>query len=492
MRISLLLDLAADTHGDRIAVDGDGGALGFEGLRTAARGFAAHLIARPAQAVGYLGVNGPALPVALFGAAMAGRAFAPLNYRLTDEALRALAARLAPALIVADDDMAPRLAGIAGVELIGAPALLALPPADQAPPDPQDDETAVLLFTSGTTGAPKAALLGHANLTGYVMGTVDFAAAGADEATLVSVPPYHIAGISAILSSVWAGRRIVQLPAFDPAAWVDAAARHRVTHAMVVPTMLARILDVIEAGAALPALRALASGGGRMPRPLIERALHRLPHVAFANAYGLTETSSTISVLGPADHEAARQGDPLALARLDSVGCPVPGVQVEIRDGSGSPCAAGIAGEVWVRGDQVSGRYAGHSATDAEGWFPTRDRGWFDAGGYLYLDGRLDDVIVRGGENISPGEIEDALRSHPAVADAAVIGVPDPQWGERVVAFVVPHPGTAPAPKDLRDHVRRLLRSTRTPEIVHLRPELPYSETGKLLRRVLRDDLAGV
>ena len=490
MRIPLLLDLAADTLGDRIAIDGDAGSLSYDGLRAAARGFAVRLSDCPVATVGYLGVNAPALPVALFGAAMAGLPFAPLNYRLTDDALRALAARLAPALIVADDDMAPRLAGLDGITVLPRSALMALQPSDRIPPDPEGADTAVLLFTSGTTGAPKAALLGHANLTAYVMGSVEFAGAGADEATLVSVPPYHIAGISALLSSVWAGRRIVQLPAFDPVAWVDAVVRHGVTHAMVVPTMLARILDA-RGDVPLPSLRALASGGGRMPRPLIERALQVLPQVAFANAYGLTETSSTIAVLGPEDHAAARMGDPLARARLDSVGQPLPGVQVEIRDAHGRPCSPGEPGEVWVRGDQVSGRYDGRSVTDAGGWFPTRDRGWFDAGGYLFLDGRLDDVIVRGGENISPGEVEDALRSHPAVADAAVVGAPDDQWGERVVAFVVPRDGARVAEGDLRDHVRRLLRSTRAPEAVHLRDSLPYSETGKLLRRVLRDELAG-
>jgi len=491
MRLPLILDLAADSFGERLAIDGDTGRLSFAGLRAAAGGLAAALAGGPAGTLGYLGVNGPALPVALFGAAMAGRPFAPLNYRLTDPALRRLAARLAPATIVADDTMALRVAGIEGVTVLTRSALLALPPAPP-PPEPDGADPALLLFTSGTTGEPKAALLGHGHLTAYVMQTVDFAGAGPDEATLVSVPPYHVAGIAAILSALWAGRRLVYLAEFHPEAWVDTATRHGVTQAMLVPTMLDRILDVIATrGRPPPGLRALASGGGRMPRPVIERALRLLPDVAFTNAYGLTETSSTLTLLGPGDHVAARDGDPVAQARLDSVGRPVPGVEIAIRDAAGCDCPPGQPGEVWARGAQVAGRYAGGSLLDAQGWFPTRDRGWLDDGGYLFLDGRLDDVIVRGGENISPGEVEDALRRHPAVADAAVVGAPDARWGERVVGFVVLRPGARATPEGLRAHVAGLLRSTRAPEEIHLRPALPYTETGKLMRRVLRDDLAG-
>lgn len=489
MRLPLILDLAADTFGDRVVLDGDGGQLTAEGLRAEARALAAWLMPRKAVRVGFLGATSPALPVALFGAALAGRPFAPLNYRLTDDALRALALRLAPAVVVTDDAMAGRLAGLAGVEVLRASALAGLPTGGDL--HDNGDNTAVMLFTSGTTGAPKAALLAHANLTAYVVGTVDFGSAAEDEATLVSVPPYHIAGVMAHLTALHAGRRVVQLAAFDPTAWVDAATRHGVTQAMLVPTMLDRILDVVEAkGTRLPSLRALAWGGGRMPRQVVERAFRLLPDVDFTNAYGLTETSSTIALLGPKDHAAARAGDPAALARLDSVGRPLPGVAVEIRDTVGRPCAPGQAGEVWVRGDQVSGRYADRDATDEGGWFPTRDRGWFDDAGYLFLDGRLDDVIVRGGENISPGEVEDALCRHPSVAEAAVVGAPDSQWGERVVAFVVPRPGTVVDVGALRTHVRALLRSTRTPEEIHVRDALPWSETGKLMRRVLRDDLA--
>lgn len=322
------------------------------------------------------------------------------------------------------------------------------------------------------------------------MQTVEFASAGEDEAGLVSVPPYHIAGISALLSSVYAARRIVQLPAFEPALWVEAVTRYNVTSAMLVPTMLSRILDVLPSGDApvLPSLRALACGGGRMPRPVILEALRRLPHVGFTNAYGLTETSSTISLLGPEDHNLCRSGDAKALVRLDSVGRPVPGVEVEIRDAEGRPCAVMEPGEVMVRGEQVSGRYAGRSAVDAEGWFATRDRGWMDEDGYLFLDGRLDDVIVRGGENISPGEIEDVLRGDPRVTDVAVIGAPDVEWGEKIVAFVVAR--EAVAPPELQALVKDRLRSTRVPGEIRFCTELPYNDTGKLLRRVLRDQLS--
>lgn len=492
MRISLLLDLAAETFPDRLAIDGDGGRLTLAELRSHARALAKSIGERQVDKVGYLGRNAPTLPVAMFGAAIAGLSFTPLNYRLPDEDLRRLAARLAPALIIADADMAPRLAGIDGVEVITRSTVDANTPApDDWEPPVDGDDVAVLLFTSGTSGEPKAALLKHENLTSYVLQTVEFAGSAEDEAALVSVPPYHIAAISALLTGIYGGRRIVQLEAFEPTEWIGAAARHAVSHAMLVPTMLGRLLDAIEeVGAAPPALRAIAYGGGRMPLPVIRRALAMLPSVAFTNAYGLTETSSTISLLGPEDHELARSGDAAAERRLASVGKPLPGVIVAVHGNDGRVCDAGEPGEIMVRGDQVSGRYSGRIASNPDGWFATNDRGWFDADGYLYVDGRLDDVIVRGGENISPGEIEEVIRAHPAITDVAVVGAPDEQWGEKIVAFLVTNAGRTATATEIADWVRSRLRSTRTPALFHFRESLPYNETGKLLRRVLRDEIA--
>jgi acyl-CoA synthetase (AMP-forming)/AMP-acid ligase II len=239
----------------------------------------------------------------------------------------------------------------------------------------------------------------------------------------------------------------------------------------------------------LPHLHSLSYGGGRMPPSVIERALNRLPHVNFVNAYGLTETSSTISVLRPDDHRAARTSQDLAVRRrLGSVGRPLPGLELEIRGPEGEAVPRGETGEVWVRGEQISGEYLGRKLIREDGWFPTKDSGWLDEAGYLFIEGRLDDVIVRGGENISPGEIEDVLRTHPAVADVAVLGVPDDAWGELVAAVVV-----ARAPVEamaLQAWVRGRLRSTKVPTQILFRAELPYNETGKLLRRVLKSQIA--
>lgn len=356
-------------------------------------------------------------------------------------------------------------------------------------PDTAND-IAVLLFTSGTTGEPKAAVLRHANLASYVMSTVEFLGAGDDEATLISVPPYHIAGISAILTSAYGGRRIVYLPAFSAAEWVHVAATEKITHAMVVPTMLDRILDeMVRTGERLPALRALSSGGGKMPETVIRRALELLPQVNFVNAYGLTETSSTIALLGPEDYRTAFTAtDPQIRRRLTSVGQPLPGVEIEIRRPDGSCCECGESGEVFVRGEQVSGEYLHKKAVAGDGWFATHDSGWMDSGGYLFIDGRLDDVIVRGGENISPGEIEDVLRSFDDIADCAVLGLPSEKWGEKVVAVIVSRSGE-PDTDTMASVIRARLRSTKTPEEWFVRSELPYNETGKLLRRVLRTEL---
>lgn len=357
------------------------------------------------------------------------------------------------------------------------------------------ESIAVLLFTSGTTGEPKAAVLRHRHLVSYILGSVEFASADASDAALVSVPPYHVAGIAAIASSVYAGRRIVQLDSFTPERWADLARAERITNAMVVPTMLVRIVDALEQSgdSKLPDLRALSYGGGKMPLPVIEAAMRLLPDVDFTNAYGLTETSSTIAVLTPDDHrEAASSTDPAVRRRLSSLGKPLPGIELEIRGPGGEALGAGETGEICVRGEQISGEYVGlPSRVGDDGWFPTRDAGWLDDGGYLHLDGRIDDVIVRGGENISPGEVEAVILEHEAVADCAVVGVPDEQWGEAVAAVVVARAGRTVTADDIHEWVRSRLRSSRAPQLVAVRDELPYNETGKLLRRRVRDDLAG-
>jgi acyl-CoA synthetase (AMP-forming)/AMP-acid ligase II len=322
--------------------------------------------------------------------------------------------------------------------------------------------------------------------------SVEYLAADTDDAQLVCVPPYHIAGISAVLSCLYGGRRMVYLSGFDAEEWARTVGAEGITQAMVVPTMLDRILDCVETGRYdLGSLRHLSYGGGRMPVKTIERAMELLPAVDFVNAYGLTETSSTISVLSPTDHRKAfGSPDPAVRCRLASVGRPLPTIEVDIRGSDGQRLPAGEVGEVWVRGDQVAGEYEGRSLLTPDGWFRTRDAGRIDADGYLFLDGRLDDVIVRGAENLSPGEIEDVLIAHPAVAEAAVVGVPDAEWGETVGAAVVLAPGATATDHELKDWVRKRLRSARTPQILQFRQSLPYNETGKLLRRVIRDELA--
>lgn len=495
MNIGLLLDMAAQACGDRVAVGSRDSGATYQGLREQAGRVAGALHRAGAERLVLATEGSDACPALLFGCALAGIPFCAVNYRLADDRLRAVVRRTTPSTVVVDGSSRPRLADLDGASLVQADDLLSGEPADPSDSDPAGDGVAISLFTSGTTGDPKSVLLRHRNLFSYITGTTELAAAEDGEAALVSVPPYHIAGLASVLSNVYLGRRITYLPQFDPGQWVRLALQERITHAMIVPTMLGRILDALEEqGTDLPQLRALSYGGGRMPLPTIRRAMRLLPQVDFVNAYGLTETSSTISLLTPEDHrDAAVSDDPLVAARLGSVGRAVPGVEVRIcHPETSQPLPAGEVGEVCVRGEQVSGEYEGHRALDAEGWFPTKDLGRLDADGFLFLEGRADDVIVRGGENLSPGEIEEALAEHPAVAEVAVVGIPDPEWGESPAAAVVPVPGGLVDPGELRNWVRSRLRSSRMPTVVVERSSLPYSETGKLLRRVLRDEFVAL
>lgn len=494
MNISMFLQMAAEAVPERIALNCQGAEYSYGELWSAAQRAAGHFRSTDASFVAMLDETSAAAPIAMMGAAIAGIPYVPLNFRLSKDALEHQLARIAPAVLIANEANYDLFAQYEGISALRRDDFLAIctngePEEIEAAGDPAS--IAVQLFTSGTTGTPKAAILRHEHLVSYILGSVEFLSSAEEEAALISVPPYHIAGISALMSSIYSGRRMVVLPSFSPQAWLDQAQEQGVTNAFVVPTMLSRVIECIGAGEAsadLPALKALAYGGGKMPAAIIQRALELFPGVNFTNAYGLTETSSTITLLDPEDHRrAAASDDPVVRRRLGSVGRALPSVEIEIRGEDGELLGAGEPGEIYVRGPQVSGEYRGRSALDAEGWFPTRDHGEIDPAGYLYLSGRADDVIVRGGENISPSEIEDVLLSHPMVVDVAAVAAPSEEWGEAVGIAVVARDDQQPDFDELKHLVKSQLRSSRVPEAVKYVPELPYNETGKLLRRVIKE-----
>ncbi|ORB72784.1 class I adenylate-forming enzyme family protein [Mycobacterium scrofulaceum] len=501
MSISLLLEMAASSNPDRTAVvsQGSTGALRLttQQLSDLADGGAAVIAGSNAKHVAYVGTGGAPLPVLIFAAARAGVAFTPINYRLSADAIQALVERLPEPMVIVDERYRDTVGEASGRMLTTDEFLTAAQggAADFEPAFPDPESVAIVLFTSGTTSQPKAVELSHNNLTSYVTGTVEFESATDSDAALICVPPYHIAGVGAALSNLYAGRKMVYLPNFDAQEWIRLINAESVTTATVVPTMLDRIVDALETGGhQLPSLRNLAYGGSKVGLPLVRRALELLPHVGFVNAYGLTETSSTIAVLTPDDHRAAHgASEPPVARRLASVGRPVPGIEIEIRDGDGNVLGPGETGELFVRGEQVSGRYTGiGSVLDENGWFPTKDIAMLDEDGYLFIGGRSDDTIIRGGENIAPAELEEVLVEHPHVRDVAVVGVEDPQWGQAIVAVVVPHLGAEPDPEELREHVRKSLRGSRTPDRVVFRDELPTTPTGKVLRREIIEMLEGL
>jgi acyl-CoA synthetase (AMP-forming)/AMP-acid ligase II len=487
--------MAASGDPDRVAVVDGGNRFTIGELSAMADGGAGVIADAGAEHVAYIGCGGLMQPLLIFASARAGRPYTPINYRLSADGIQELIDRLPDPLVIVDDRYRDMIGSVVGERVLTSEQFLAAartaePVAEFA--DPED--VAIVLFTSGTTSKPKAVELSHGNLTSYITGTVEFDSADPSDAALICVPPYHIAGVNAAMSNLYAGRKMVYLTTFEASEWVRLVADEKVTTATVVPTMLDRIVTELERQPLdLPSLRNLAYGGSKVGLPLVRKALDLLPGVGFVNAYGLTETSSTIAVLTPDDHRAAHGNpDELAAKRLGSVGQPVPGIEVQIRDDDGNVLGAGEAGELFVRGEQVSGKYTGiGSVLDEHGWFPTKDIATLDEAGYLFITGRSDDTIIRGGENIAPAELEDVLVEHPHVHEVAVVGVPDPQWGQAIVAVVVPAAGTEPDAGELREHVRKVLRGSRTPDRVVFRDVLPTNATGKLLRREIIEDLRG-
>jgi acyl-CoA synthetase (AMP-forming)/AMP-acid ligase II len=496
MHLGLVLEMVHSGYGSRTAVTVGHTSLDYAALAERSWAATGYIRQLAVPSVVYIGGNDLAYPVSLFGAAGAGVPFIPLNYRLGTEQLTAQVAAHPGSLILHAHH--PPFGPDPDRTLACQSFLDQIEGVTAEPPPPVDPELpCILLYTSGTTSAPKAAVLRHRHLMSYLFGTVEFASADEDEAALVSVPPYHIAGVANLLSNLFAGRRIIYLDRFDPEVWLETVRHEQVTQAMVIPTMLARVVTHLDGAgdAGAPSLRSLSYGGARMPVPVLERAVELFPDTGFVNAYGLTETSSTVALLGPDDHRAAlASNDPVVRARLGSVGRLLPGIELDVRDESGSPLPVGEAGLLFFRGEQIAGEYAGehagHRVVDDDGWFSSRDRGWIDQEGYLFIEGRADDTIIRGGENIAPAEIEDVLLGCEGIVDAAVVGLADDEWGQRLVAVVVPESPAAVTAEQLKERVRHQLRSSKTPESIEFWPELPRTDTGKLLRRQIVARLA--
>jgi acyl-CoA synthetase (AMP-forming)/AMP-acid ligase II len=449
---------------------------------------------------------------AYYATALLGGVFIPVNYRAKQHELEHMLCASAVSVLLVGERYLPAVRALrpglkslrtligfdgAADDVLDYEALVGRAEPLDVEADVEDDDTTILMFTSGTTSLPKGAMLTYGDFTAYVTANVELADGTPRGAALLCAPLYHIAGATNMMTTLWTGRRLVVMPQFEARAWLDLVERERITHAFVVPTMLKHLLDQPDLERRdLRSLEVLAYGGAPMPFPVIRRAIERLPRsVGFVNAFGQTETTSTLTVLGPEDHRL--DGGPAeverTLRRLRSIGRPLPDVEVRIVADDGSELGIDQVGEIHVRTPRAMKGYAGakDSPFTADGWLPTRDLGWVDADGYLYVAGRKDDMIIRGGENIAPAEVEAVLGAHPAVEEVAVVGLPDVEWGQRIGAFVVLRPGERATADDLGEFCRQRLASFKKPEVIRFLPELPKNPMGKVLRRELRAQVEG-
>jgi long-chain acyl-CoA synthetase len=460
--------------------------------------------------VAVMALNGIPYVESYYATAKLGGVFVPLNYRAKKEELTYMCNNSETAVLLVGErylDLAasirPELStvreliaiGAQGDGLINYEKLLSEHEPEEIFTEIDDADPTIVIYTSGTTALPKGVVLTHMGMSVYVTNTV-LPADPSDEhpdVLLVSVPFYHVAGATTMLSSVWGGRKMVILPQFDPRAWLEAVQTHGVTHSFVVPTMLKRIMEHPDfAKYDLSSLKLVAYGAAPMPWEVVTHAVEVFS-CGLMNAYGQTESTSSLTFLGPEDHQIP-DGPPderaKKLSRLRSVGRPLDDVVVMIMDPNGEILPPGEEGEIVAQGARVMAGYLNREAetSDAirDGWLHTGDVGWMDEDGYLYITGRTKDLIIRGGENIAPGEIEAVLQQHEAVEDCAVIGVPDVEWGEEVKAVVVLKPGQKATPEELSAFVKEHLASYKVPKYYAFVTELPRNYVGKVLKTDLR------
>jgi acyl-CoA synthetase (AMP-forming)/AMP-acid ligase II len=518
MNVAELLTIPASIIPDETIICFDAQTITYAALLNRVSAMRAALSAagvRAGDRVAVLETSTPSVLDVLFATTSLGATFVPLNVRARSDELSSMLSVAVPRLLVVGDryvDLARQVVTAISdqypIELatLDSPCTdlrhlsgAAQTAEDVEPEEVADDDLAVLMFTSGTTARAKAAMLAHADLATYVLEMTEPPDGSARGVLLLAAPLYHIAGLMAVLTAIFAGRRIVLPRQFDGAEWLHLVARERVTNAFLVPTMLKRVLDQPAFSTTdLSSLEVLSYGAAPMPLGLIRRAIDAFPStVQFINAFGQTETTSTVTMLAPDDHRL--EGTPAEveakLRRLGSVGRALPDVEIRILDEQGQEQPPNCVGEVVIRSDRLMRGYYGQDDATQEtlqdGWLHTRDLGWQDEAGYLFLAGRKSDMIIRGGENVAPEEVELVLELHPSVEEAVVFGLPDDEWGERVAAMVVPRPSQQVSPAALVEFCRQRLASFKTPDTVFIGLEVPRNTLGKVLRKELRATYAG-
>jgi acyl-CoA synthetase (AMP-forming)/AMP-acid ligase II len=480
----------AEQIGDKTALRFGGESITYRELEQRACQVANGLIASsiaPGDRVAYIGKNSAAYFEYLLGAAKAGAVMVPISWRLAPPEIEHLLFDSRPRWIIIEEEF---FAPFMLIDIERYPLLVggvrdtykrwrdAQSSEDPERPAPWD-EPALQLYTSGTTGLPKGAVLTHRNLFGLraSMGALepDWYRWSAEDVSLIAMPVAHISGTGWGIWTLLHGATGVITREFDPHAVFDLMAEHRIGKLMLVPTALQIAVSHPRAHEVdFSFLRYIYYGGAPIPPALLRQGIEVFG-CGFVQMYGMTETAGTIVALSPEDH------DRVGGARSGSVGKPLPGVELKILD----------SGEIATRSPaNMQGYHHLASATaetiDGEGWLRTGDAGFIDAEGYLHLRDRIKDVIISGGENIYPAEVEHAIRDHPEVAEVAVIGMPDEKWGESVMAVVVSRTSNPPGAESVIAWARERIASFKAPKRIEFVSALPRNASGKILRRELR------
>ncbi|HSM96729.1 MAG TPA: fatty acid--CoA ligase [Rhizomicrobium sp.] len=500
--------LQAAERGDAAAFEFEGRVTSFAEFNRHANQVANGLIAeglKKGARTCYLGKNSDHYYEALFGAAKAGMVMAPVNWRLAPPEIvyivddcRAEILLVGPEFIELARRIQPELSSVRKIIAMegGAPEW----PTFQSWRDAQDDsdpgipvdwnDVVVQLYTSGTTGRPKGAMIRHSGILGMRRQRADDAAEwnkwSADDVSLVAMPVFHIGGTGWGITGLVNGAKGVVAREFDPNKVLDFIEKDKISKIFMVPAAMQIVVRNPRAREVdYSRMKYILYGASPIPLDLLRECMEVFG-CGFVQMYGMTETTGTIVALPPEDH------DPKGNPRMRSAGKPLPGVEVVILDENGNRLPPRQVGEIATRSiANMAGYWNLDEATartiDQEGWLRTGDAGYMDEDGYVYIHDRVKDMIITGGENVYPAEVENAIFGHPDVADVAVIGVPDEKWGEAVKAVVVPKPGRNPGAEEIITWARERIAGYKTPKSVDFIEALPRNPSGKILRRELRE-----